>query len=258
MTTMTTGQRLNVGTGGQFGDPTDEQILPHILGLLAMDGAPKMKPEKALEIPALREYAIGKFFEEEQRQRLADEKERQRLADEKEKKRLADEEQQRRADEASKRAEDAEAQRAMFSFLGISPEEQKRLVVTAWAKPLASDNVEDILDRPTVRKLGEDDTCGAPDSVGCCDHTEKVSVWAILLNGDPPYGLCPYLITIYDELYALSNRKAKVFMHSTNKEVLEARANHRREKEVPVRTFVQRMARVFENELPFIPEPKRG
>ena len=117
MTMMTTGQRLNVGTGGQFGDPTDEQILPHILGLLSMDGAPKMTPEKALEIPALREYAIGKFFEEEQRQRLADEKGRQRLADEKGRQRLAD--------EASKRAEDAEAQHAMFSFLGVSPEEQK-------------------------------------------------------------------------------------------------------------------------------------
>ncbi len=239
---MTFVEKFHIATGGQFGDPSDEDLRPFAAGLLNKIGATTMTVEQVLAEPDLREMLVGEF--------MVDQEAKANQAE-------ADEKAQVQAEAAEKVAQaKAEADRvrqAMFALKGISPEEQKKFAVTAWAKALANGETVEF---PSARKHGEDDVCGAPDLVGCCSHIEKVLVWAILPNGEPPYGLCETLKSVYDELYRLSEGKAKVFLHSTSKVGLEAKASFRRDREIPVRTFVRDLAKLPEQQLPFIPQPK--
>ena len=244
MKTMTSGERYRIGTQGQFGDPTDQELMPFAVRLLEKIGAFAMKPEQVLQQPDLREALVSEFIEEREASAIQAEADAKAKAEA----------------EAAQKAADAKVEmdrvrQATFALMGISPEAQKRLGIVAWAKALANGEYVEL---PAARKHGEDDTCGAPDSVGCCDHTGKVSVWAILPNGEPPYGLCETLKSVYDELYDLSGKTARVFLHSPNRVELEAKAAYRKEKEVPVRAFVRVLATEYENQLPFIPEPKLG
>lgn len=241
-TNMTVGQRLHIGTQGQFGDPSDETLKPFAIRLLKEIGAVEMTAEQVLQMSDLREALVSQLIAEQEAQVVQAE---------------ADAKARAVVDAAEKVARtEAEAERvrqAFFALKGISPEEQTRLVIVAWGKSFANG---EIVELPFERKHEGNDTCGAPDSIGCCNHTGMVLEWAILPNGEPPYGLCETLKSVYDELYELSGKKVKVFLHSSSKAGLEVKAIYRKEREAPTRKFVREFVTEYENQLPFIPEPK--
>ncbi len=246
---MTHGERFHIGTAGQFGDPTDEDLKPYAAKFLESLGATAVKPEDLLKENDLREQMINEFLGDQEAAAIKAE------ADEKAKV-VAE-----AAEKAAKsKAETDRVRQAFYAMKGIGPEEQKRLMTVAWAKAMAEALASNckVVDPPVARKHGEDDTCGAPDSIGCCDHTGKVSDWSLLPNGEPPYGICGTLKSVYDELYELSGKKVRIFLHSASKVGQEAKATYRKEKEVPVSAFVTKFVTEHKNHLQFTPEPKRG
>lgn len=248
MTTMMSGsERFHVGTGGQF-SPTNAQLTPLIERELKAQGATPANVEELVKAllndHAVREVYVEQFRAEEE-QRLEQDEQRY----------LAAKQAEENAKVAEQSAALAELKAKLLGAKGITPEAQKRMMVVGWARALGAGQMVEL---PFAREHDGHDVCGAPDSVGCCEHKDAISEWAILPNGNPPYGLCPPIIEVYNDLYEESGKKAKVFLHSPNKDGLNVRAAYRRERELPVRAMVLALAFKHENELAFVPEPKLG